>query len=75
MSELPQPDAPLSMPQEILRRAKAINLYYMAVGAISLVVVFVPLLAMSGALPDQLWAGWNLCIGGLIALMGAQSKQ
>ncbi len=60
------------VPMPILKRAGAINLYYTAVAALALVVVLVPILSMLAALPDQVWGGWNICIGGLVTLIGAQ---
>ncbi len=68
-----QPVRPLSLPAEIAKRAKAINLYYIAVGALGLVVVLIPLLSLRGQpLPAELWTGWNVALGGLIAMIGAQ---
>ena len=72
-----EPDiiAPQSVPIQVLRRKGAINLYYTAVGALAAVVVFVPVIVIWAALPEQVWTGWNICIGGLIALIGAQGAQ
>ncbi len=60
------------VPMPILKRGGAINLYYTAVAALAIVVVMVPLLSLWAALPDQVWGGWNICIGGLVTLIGAQ---
>lgn len=60
------------VPAPILKAKGAINLYYTAVAALAIVVVLVPFLAMFAAMPEQVWGGWNICIGGLIALIGAQ---
>jgi hypothetical protein len=60
------------VPVEVLKRKGAINLYYTAVGALAAVVVFVPVITIWAVLPEPVWNGWNICIGGLIALIGAQ---
>ena len=66
---------PQSIPDVILKRKNAINLYFIAVGALAVVVVLIPLLSVfADAFPAELWTGWNVCIGGLIALIGAQGK-
>jgi len=66
---------PASVPETILKNKRAINLYFIAVGALAIVVVVIPLVSVWGnAVPDQLWTGWNVCIGGLIALIGAQGN-
>lgn len=70
-----QPVRPLSLPDQILKRAQAINLYFIAVGALAAVVVLIPLVAVwVNPMPDQLWTGWTVCIGGLIAMLGAGSN-
>ncbi len=63
---------PSNIPVQVLKRKGAINLYYTAVGALALVVVAVPVITIFAAMPEQIWGGWNICIGGLIALIGAQ---
>ena len=66
-----QPPQPAGLPAEIARRRGAINLYFIAVGALALVVVVIPLVSVWGnTVPAELWTGWNVCIGGLIALIG-----
>jgi len=69
--------APQAIPTEILKSKAAINLYLVAVFALAVVVVVIPIASClvalwHGALPAELWTGWNVCIGGLIALIGAQ---
>lgn len=64
-----------AVPMPILKKAGAINLYYTAVGALAAVVVFVPIITIWAVMPEQIWGGWNICIGGLIALIGAQGAQ
>lgn len=61
-----------AVPMPILKKAGAINLYYIAVGALAIVVVLIPILSIWVALPDQILGGWSICIGGLIALIGQQ---
>ena len=63
---------PSNIPIQVLKRRGAINLYYTAVGALAAVVVFVPVITIFAVMPEQVWGGWNICIGGLIALIGAQ---
>ena len=63
------------VPAPILKLKGAINLYYAAVAALAIVVVMIPVLAMFAAMPEQVWGGWNICIGGLVSLLGAQSVQ
>ncbi len=63
---------PSNIPVQVLKRKGAINLYYTAVGALALVVVAVPVITIFATMPEQIWGGWNICIGGLIALIGAQ---
>jgi hypothetical protein len=71
-----QPDPPQSLPAKILANVKAINLYFIAVGAIGLVVLLIPLLSLRGtALPPELWTGWNVALGGLIAMIGARGNE
>ena len=60
------------VPVQVLKRKGAINLYYTAVGALAAVVVLVPVFTIFSVMPEQVWGGWNICIGGLIALVGAQ---
>ena len=68
-------EKPQALPETIIKRKQAINLYMLAVGAIAAVVVMIPLLSVfAPSFPPELWAGWNICIGGLIALIGSQSK-
>ena len=69
--DVEQPQA-YGVPIQVLKRKGAINLYYTAVGALAAVVVFVPVITIWAAMPEQIWGGWNICIGGLIALIGAQ---
>ena len=64
-----------NIPIQVLERKGSINLYYTAVGALAAVVVFVPIITIWAAMPEQIWGGWNICIGGLIALIGAQGAQ
>lgn len=64
-----------NIPIQVLKRKGSINLYYTAVGALAAVVVFVPIITIWAAMPEQIWGGWNICIGGLIALIGAQGAQ
>lgn len=60
------------VPMPILKKPGAINLYYTAVGALAIVVVLVPILSLWAVLPDQILGGWSICVGGLIAFIGAQ---
>lgn len=70
-----QPIQPAALPTEVLKNKRAINLYFIAVGALAIVVVVIPLVSVWGnPVPDQLWTGWTVCIGGLIALIGAQGQ-
>lgn len=66
---------PQAIPDVILKQKRAINLYFVAVGALAIVVVIIPLLSVFvSKFPPELWTGWNVCIGGLIALIGAQGR-
>jgi uncharacterized membrane protein HdeD (DUF308 family) len=66
---------PQAIPDVILKQKRAINLYFVAVGALAIVVVIIPLLSVFvSTFPPELWTGWNVCIGGLIALIGAQGR-
>jgi hypothetical protein len=70
-----QPIQPAALPTEVLKNRRAINLYFIAVGALAIVVVVIPLVSVWGnTVPAELWTGWNVCIGGLIALIGAQGQ-
>jgi len=62
-----------AVPMPILKRRGAINLYYIAVGALAIVVVLIPVLSIWVTFPDQILGGWSICIGGLIAMIGVQS--
>ena len=65
---------PQNIPEPIVKRREAIYLYFIAVGALAVVVVLIPLLSIVGrAMQPEIWAGWNVAMGGLIALIGAQS--
>ena len=67
---------PARIPETIAKQRGAIYLYYIAVAALAIVVVIIPILSIFGrTLPPELWTGWNVCIGGLIALIGAQGGQ
>lgn len=62
-----------AVPMPILKRRGAINLYYIAVGALALMVLVLPVVDIWAVFPDVVWNGWLLSIGGLISLIGAQS--
>lgn len=54
-------------------KRKPVNPYTLAGTPLAFVVVAVPILSVIAAwngwtLPEPLWQGWNVCIGGLIAL-------
>ena len=64
-----------NMPTTILKNPAAIWMYLIAVAAVAGVVVLVPLLSAFGhTLPPEMWSGWQVCIGGLIVLIGAQGN-
>ena len=66
---------PQAIPDVVLKQKRALNLYFIAVGALAIVVVVIPLVSVWGrTMPPELWTGWNVCIGGLIALIGAQGN-
>jgi hypothetical protein len=68
------PIRPAALPAEIAKQKRAINLYFIAVGALAVVVVLIPVLSIFGReMQPEIWAGWNVAMGGLIALIGAQS--
>jgi hypothetical protein len=70
-----QPSKPQSVPNIVLKQKRAINLYFIAVGALAAVVVLIPILSILGrTMPPEIWSGWNVAMGGLIALIGAQSN-
>lgn len=54
-------------------KRRAANPYFVAGAPLAFVVVMVPILSVlvawnGGVFPEPLWQGWNVCIGGLIAL-------
>lgn len=66
---------PAQIPTEVLKQKRAINLYFVAVSALAVVVVLIPVLSILGrTMPPEIWSGWNVAMGGLIALIGAQSN-
>jgi len=66
---------PQRVPNIILKQTHAVWLYLVAVFSLALVVVIIPLVSVWGkTMPPELWTGWNVCIGGLIALIGAQGN-
>ena len=63
----------VSPPTPAAPKRRAVNPYVMAGAPLAFVVAAVPVLSVIAAwngwvLPEQLWQGWNVCIGGLIAL-------
>ena len=66
---------PAAIPDVVLKQKRALNLYFIAVGALAIVVVLIPVLSrFGGTMPPEVWSGWQVCIGGLIALIGAQGN-
>lgn len=71
---------PAALPRQILRRAEAITLYQVAVGALALLSVIgvlgVLVLAWAGReAPGGIWTILGLCVGGLVGLLaGEQAK-
>jgi hypothetical protein len=66
-------DEPAAQPTPNAPKRRAVNPYVMAGAPLAFVVAAVPVLSVIAAwngwvLPEQLWQGWNVCIGGLIAL-------
>lgn len=71
-----QPVEAQGIPAEVLKRKEASWFYLIAVGALALVVIGIPILSRFGEpIPSEVWSGWNICIGGLIALIGQNQAQ
>ncbi len=71
---------PQALPQEILEAKQAINIYLIAVVALAsigvLAVLGAILLAWAGkTTPGEVWTVVGIAVGGLVALVGGESKQ
>lgn len=79
MTDQPVKPAADSLPPEILKRREAINLYFLAVGALALIAVLAVLggllLAWAGKqAPGEIWAFAGIAVGGLVALVSGDRQ-
>lgn len=67
-------DEPQALPEEITKRREAINLYFIAVGALALVSVLLPIMGLllswtGAAVPGELWTFAGMALGALAGMV------